>query len=131
MSMNDPISDSLTRIRNAQVALHEEVELDWSRLVESLVSIMKTEGFILDYTVFTSGRVKKIKVELKYRDDLPVIRGVERLSKPGRRKYVSWKDIKPFLNNTGVDIYSTPKGVITGKEAKYQHVGGELICRVW
>lgn len=131
MSVSDPIADTLTKIRNAQRAGHEVVELRMSKLIESILGILKEEGFIEAYYPYSEGARQMAKVELRYHEGLPVIRGIERVSKPGRRVYVKWQAIRPTLNNIGLSIISTPKGVISGKTAKYQHVGGEYICKVW
>jgi small subunit ribosomal protein S8 len=131
MSISDPIADALTRIRNAQSALHETVEVKSNTVIESILGILQEEGFVQSATAYKDGETRKVKVELKYYKDKPVIRGIKRVSKPGRRVYTSWKEIQPFRNNIGLNIFSTPKGVLSGKEAKYQHTGGEYLCRVW
>lgn len=131
MSISDPIADALTRIRNAQSALHESVEVKSNKLIESILVILQEEGFVQSATPFKDGETRKVKIELKYYKEKPVIQGLTRISKPGRRVYKSWKDIQPFRNNIGLNIFSTPKGVLSGKEAKYQHTGGEYLCRVW
>ncbi|RME93821.1 MAG: 30S ribosomal protein S8 [Candidatus Hydrogenedentota bacterium] len=131
MSLNDPIADALTRIRNAQRAGHEAVEINLNKTIEAILNILKEEGFIASVSPFKEGAARKARVELKYYQNRPVIRGLERVSKPGRRVYQQWKDIRPTFNNMGLSIYSTPKGVVSGKEAKFLHVGGEYICKVW
>jgi len=131
MSMSDLIADSLTRIRNAQRANHEYVEVNTNNVVEAILEILKQEGFVKSVKFFKDKAKKKAKVELKYYMGKPVIKGLDRVSTPGRRIYSSWGNITPTLNNIGVSIFSTPKGVVTGKEAKYQHVGGEYLCKVW
>ncbi|MCB1145423.1 MAG: 30S ribosomal protein S8 [Leptospiraceae bacterium] len=131
MSMTDPIADALTRIRNSQRAGHETTELRVNKTVEAILKILKEEGFVGGYTPFLDGATPKAKVELKYYMNKPVITGIERVSSPGRRIYKQSKDIQPTLNNIGIGIYSTPKGVITDKNAKFENVGGELLCKVW
>ena len=131
MSLSDPIADILTRIRNAQHAGHESVEIGISKSIENIAKILKSEGFIADYKVQIDGPKKKATVQLKYYQGEPVIRGLQRVSKPGRRVYNQWKEIRPFMNSIGVGIYSTPKGIVTDKEAMKLHVGGEYICKVW
>lgn len=131
MSMSDIIADGLTRIRNAQHAGLEFTEVHDNKLVKEILKIMKDEGFIADFIPYQDGSKKLIKVELKYYKNKPVIRGIERISKPGRRVYVGRSGIKPALNNIGINIFSTSKGVVTGKEAIMSNVGGEYICKVW
>lgn len=131
MSLNDPIADALTRIRNAQKAGHESVDINLSNTIKSIVEILKKEGFIAEVSPFKDGAAEKAKIELRYFEGDPVIRGLERVSTAGRRYYQKWKEIRPFMNSIGVSIYSTPRGVITDKEALKLHVGGEYLCRVW
>lgn len=131
MSASDPIADTLTKIRNAQAAGHDVVELKMSNVVESILTILREEGFIEAFYPYTEGARRMTKVELRYHNDRPVIRGIERVSKPGRRVYMKWQSIRPTLNNIGLSIFSTPKGVVSGKTAKFLHVGGEYICKVW
>ncbi|MDH5716333.1 MAG: 30S ribosomal protein S8 [Spirochaetia bacterium] len=131
MSLNDQISDALTCIRNAQKAGHEAVSIKSNKMLESILEILKNEGFIESFQKENDKMKKKAVITLKYHKGAPVIQGIRKISTPGRRVYVSWKNIKPVLNNIGINILSTPKGVITGKEAKFQHVGGEYICEVW
>lgn len=131
MSMSDPIADALTRLRNAQSAGHDDVELVLNKPIEAILNILKEEGFIGTVSPFKEGAARKARVELKYYNGRPVIQGVERKSKPGRRVYRQWSQIRPTMNNVGLSIFSTPKGVLSGKDAKYQHVGGEYICKVW
>ena len=129
--MSDLIADSLTRIRNAQAAGHDSVEVNRNNTVEEILKILKKEGFIGGYSNMEQGAQRLAKVDLKYYQNGPVIRGIERVSKPGRRVYQSVQEIRPALNNIGINIFSTSRGVITGKEAKLQNVGGEYICKVW
>ncbi|MDH5720367.1 MAG: 30S ribosomal protein S8 [Spirochaetia bacterium] len=131
MSVSDTIADSLTRIRNAQNAGHEKVSIPASNVLESIVKILKNEGFIAGFNKIKLDNKNMINIELKYYEGRPVITQINRISKPGRRVYTSWKNIRPMMNNIGINILSTPKGVITGKEAKMQNVGGEHLCEVW
>ena len=131
MSVSDSIADSLTRIRNAQNAGHENVSVPASKMLEAITKILKNEGYIGSYNNIKLDSRNMIKIDLKYFEGKPVIREINRISSPGRRVYIAWKDIRPTLNNIGISIFSTPKGVITGKEAKMSHVGGEHICEVW
>ena len=131
MSMSDPIADSLTRLRNASMAGHEEVNINVNKMMESILGILKSEGFIQNISPYQEKAAKKAKVELKYYEGKPVLRGIDKVSKPGRRVYLPWKEIRPTLNNVGISILSTPQGVMSGKDAKYRHIGGEFICKVW
>lgn len=131
MSMSDIIADSLTRIRNAQRAGHEQVDVYLNGLIEKLLKILKDEGFIAEFALFKNENRPMAKVNLKYHKNKPVIRGMERVSKPSKRIYQACDDIKPALNNIGLNIYSTSKGVMSGKEARMKNVGGEFICKVW
>lgn len=128
---NDLISDMLTRIRNASAAGHESVEVRINNTCEKILGILKNEGFLDSYVVYKSEAARMAKVELRYYQNKPVFSAMERVSKPGRRIYLPWKEIKPTRNNMGLSIFSTPKGVLSEKEAKFQHVGGEFLCRVY
>ena len=131
MSMSDLIADSLTRVRNAQAAGHEHVDVKLNKVVGEILSILKKEGFIMNYAPFKEGSTNFAKVELKYYKEKPVIIGLNRVSKPGRRIYQGCNEIRPALNNIGINIFSTSKGVVTGKEARSLNVGGEYLCQVW
>ena len=132
MSMTDPIADFLTRIRNGIMAAHETVEIPSSKLKTELARILKEQGYIDDYET-DSGRVGKVlRVRLKYTEDRkPVILGIERLSKPGRRQYVNAAEVPRIYGGMGTAIVSTSKGVMTGHDARREGVGGELVARVW
>lgn len=129
--MSDFIADALTRIRNAQRAGHDQVEINTNKFLEKILTILKTEGYIQEYIPYKEENKNMARVELKYYKNKPVIRGLEKVSKPSRRVYQSSDEIKPALNNIGINIYSTSKGVLSGKDAKLNHVGGEFICKVW
>lgn len=132
MSLSDPIADMLTRIRNASGAKHGTVSFPGSKLKVAILDILKTEGFIANYTLKKDNNKTDIEVKLKYmRGQEPVIREVERVSTPGRRYYVQAKDLRPLRNNIGIAIVSTSKGVMTGRKARKLNLGGEVICRVW
>ena len=132
MSLSDPIADMLTVIRNASRAGHHTVKVPGSRLKVSILSILKDEGFIENYRVKPENQKTDIEVKLKYvNGQNPVIRQLVRISKPGRRAYVSSKSLKPVRNNIGIAIVSTSKGVMTGRRAKKLNIGGELLCKVW
>lgn len=128
--MNDPISDMLTRIRNANHALLTEITMGHSRMKESIAGILKREGYITDFSV-EGDKVKKLKLKLKYQGRQGVIAGLRRVSSPGLRRYVGSTEIPRVLNGMGISIVSTPKGVMTGTEARKQNVGGELVAFVW
>ena len=128
----DPISDYLNRIRNALQAEHEEVEIPASRLKREMTRILKEQGYITDFTV-EPGRVGEvIKVRLRYTEDRsPVISGMDRVSRPGRRRYVPKDDVPRVFGGMGTTIMSTSSGVMTGHEAKQRGVGGEVVAHVW
>jgi small subunit ribosomal protein S8 len=128
--MSDPISDMLTRIRNAGRALLPAVELPHSRMKESVAKILKSEGYVAEVAV-EGNAIKKLKIRLKYQGKKNVIEGLKRVSRPGLRRYVGTTEIPRVLNGMGVSIVSTPEGVMTGAQAKKKNLGGELLCYVW
>jgi small subunit ribosomal protein S8 len=128
--MNDPIADMLTRIRNASRALLNDVEVSHSRMKQSIADILKKEGYLSDYAV-EGEKIKRIKLRLKYNGRKGVISGLRRVSSPGLRRYVGATEIPRVLNGMGIAIVSTPRGVMTGTEARKQNVGGELVCFIW
>jgi small subunit ribosomal protein S8 len=128
--MSDPVADMLTRIRNANGALLHDVEVNHSRLKENIAGILKREGYLADYSV-EGKTAKKLKLKLKYNGRKGVIAGLKRVSKPGLRRYVGATEIPRVLNGMGISIVSTPKGVMTGTDAKKENVGGELVCFIW
>jgi small subunit ribosomal protein S8 len=128
--MNDPISDMLTRIRNANRALLPLVNVPHSKLKESLAGILKREGYIQDFAV--EGQLpKSIKLKLKYQGKKSVIEGLRRISTPGLRRYVGSTDIPRVRGGLGVAVLSTSEGVMTGNQARKKNIGGELLCYVW
>jgi small subunit ribosomal protein S8 len=128
--MNDPISDMLSRIRNANQALLPAVEMPHSRMKESIASIFKREGYIMDFAV--EGKLPKtMKLKLKYQGKKSVIEGMRRISTPGLRRYVGSTDIPRVRGGLGVAVVSTSEGVMTGNQARKKNIGGELICYVW
>jgi small subunit ribosomal protein S8 len=130
--LTDPISDYLNRIRNALQAEHEEVEIPASRLKREMTRILKEQGYITDFSVEPARVGKVIKVRLRYTEDRsPVISGMDRVSRPGRRRYVPNKEIPRVLGGMGTTIVSTSRGVMTGHEAKQRGVGGEVVAQVW
>jgi small subunit ribosomal protein S8 len=130
--MTDPIADMLTRIRNASKAKHEKVDIPSSKLKVELAKILKDEGFVKNVKLVKDRRQGLIRVYLKYtEDEAPILRGLKRISKPGCRVYASNDAIPKVLDGLGTAILSTPKGIQTGKQAKKDNVGGEVICHVW
>ncbi len=132
MAVNDPIGDMITRIRNAQLRNKPKVSTPGSRLRESVLEVLKTEGYIRGYAAVehSSGR-SELEIELKYFDGEPVIREIARVSKPGRRVYASVKALPRINNGLGVSILSTPKGVMADHAARDANVGGEILCTVF
>ena len=132
MVMTDPIADYLTRIRNANMVKHESLDIPASNIKKSMTEILKNEGFIKDYEVIEDNKQNVIRVFLKYgKDQQRVISGLKRISRPGLRSYVDSDNVPKVLNALGIAILSTSKGVITDKEARAQHVGGEVIAYIW
>jgi small subunit ribosomal protein S8 len=131
MPMNDPLGDLLSRIRNAQMRNKSKVTSPNSRLRESVLDVLKTEGYIRGYTVVEREGHAEIEIELKYFDGEPVIREIERISKPGRRVYTSVRNLPRINNGLGVAIVSTPKGVMADHDARDANVGGEVLCTVF
>src|SRR5579885_1014540 len=132
MSLSDPIGDMITRIRNAQLRLMSNVTTPGSSFRASVLDVLKAEGYIRDYstTAHKNGRTE-FNIELKYFDGAPVIKEIERVSKPGRRVYASVKNLPRIHNGLGVAILSTPKGVMADHAAREQNVGGEVLCTVF
>ncbi len=129
--ITDPIGDFLTRLRNAILREKESVNAPSSRMLESLAKILKEEGFIADFEVKKGEVQNELSVNLKYVNGMSAIRDLVRVSKPGIRKYRGYKEIKPVKKGLGLAIYSTPKGVMTGDQARKEKVGGEYICDVY
>jgi small subunit ribosomal protein S8 len=132
MSVSDPIADMLTRLRNATMARHSHVLIPASKLKIAIARILKEEGYIQDFEVTEDRPQPIIRVQLRYGlGRKPVLGGLRRVSRPGRRVYTGSHAIPWVLNGMGVAILSTPKGVMTGREARRQDVGGEVVCYVW
>jgi small subunit ribosomal protein S8 len=130
--LTDPISDYLTRIRNALTAAHEEVEVPASRLKKELSRILQEQGYISGFSVEPTPVGEVIRIQLRYTDDRqPVISGMRRVSRPGRRRYVNHSEVPRVLGGMGTAIVSTSTGVMTGHEAKAKGVGGEVVAYVW
>lgn len=135
MSVSDPIADMLTRVRNAIIAKHLSVTIPYSTIKEEVARILKSEGYVEGYQMVEDGQFRAITIQLKYagvrRERRPVITGLKRISKPGRRIYSRYTEIPWVLSGLGIAILSTPKGVMTGEDARRQKVGGEILCYVW
>jgi small subunit ribosomal protein S8 len=128
--MTDPISDMLTRMRNASKAFLPEIQLPHSNLKESIAQLLKREGYVADVAV--EGKpLKTLKIKLKYAGRKPVIAGSRRVSSPGLRRYVGATDVPRVRGGMGTSILSTPEGVMTAAQARKKNVGGELLCEVW
>ncbi len=128
MGMTDPIADMLTRLRNAIQAEHKEVELPASLMKLGIADVLKREGYIKDYKSKSDKKQGIIKISLKSK---PVIQGLERISKPGRRVYTGIKDIPIVKDGIGIAILSTPQGILSSREAKQAKVGGEILAHIW
>ena len=133
MTMSDPIADMLTRIRNANTAKHDTVDVPYSKMKLAIADILVKEGFIKKYDVVEDGNFKTIRITLKYGKDKneKIISGIKRISKPGLRIYANKEDMPKVLGGLGIAILSTNKGVITDKEARKLQVGGEVLAFVW
>ena len=129
--LSDPIADFLTRLRNANTARKTELLLPYSKIKAEIARILKQEGYITNYEVDTTGQFPQIKVISKMVNRTSAITGLKRISKPGLRKYVGATEIPRVLGGMGISILSTPRGIVTGREAKKQNIGGELLAYVW
>jgi len=128
----DPIADMLTRIRNANIAKHAEVQIPVSNLKLELAKLLKSEGYIQDYNVVDGEKFKMINVSLKYDDkNLPIISNLKRVSRPGLRDYRKSKNLPKVMDGLGIAIISTSKGLLTDRRARKENVGGEVLCYVW
>lgn len=132
MAVSDPVADMLTKIRNASQAKHEKVDISNSKLKLQIVKIMKNEGFVKNFKKVTKEGATYLRIFLKYdAQQQPVIHGIDRVSTPGRRVYSGYREMPRVCNGYGVVVVSTSCGVITGKKASEQMVGGELVCKIW
>ena len=131
MSMQDPIADMLTRIRNAGMAGQKDVSVPLSKMKSAIADVLKLEGYIADYRVDGEGIDRQLILQLKYRNRKPVIEGIERVSKPSCRIYCGSEDIPDVRNGLGIVILSTSKGILSSRTAASEHVGGEVLCKVW
>jgi small subunit ribosomal protein S8 len=132
MTMTDPIADFLTRIRNALMAKHETTEIPASKLKWRLAEILKAEGYIMDAQLVGEGHHRMIRITLKYGPgEVSVLQSLQRISKPGRRMYVTAGQLPRVLNGLGVAIVSTSQGIMSDRECRRLNVGGEVLCQVW
>ena len=132
MTMSDPLGDMLTRIRNGQRARDSKVRAPASKLRSNVLAVLKREGYIRDYRpVDVRPGISEIEIELKYAEGEPVIRQINRVSRPGRRVYSKIKELPRYYNGLGISILSTPQGVLSDHEARRANVGGEVLCRVF
>ena len=132
MSFTDPIGDMIVRIKNAQMRSHKSVQLPSSNFKAKIAEVLKTEGYIIDYSIDNGEKNKNsLKINLKYNSGNPVINTIERISKPGRRIFSSAESLPKINNGLGIAIVSTSKGVMTDIDARKQRVGGEIICKVF
>jgi len=129
--MTDPIADMLTRIRNGNMKKHESIEVPASNMKKNLAQILLDEGYIKGYNVTEDNKQGMITVDLKYVDDQRSISGIKRISKPGRRVYVRAGEVPYVLGGLGIAIISTSHGMMTDKQARKEHLGGEVVCYVW
>ncbi len=130
-NLSDPIADFLTRLRNANRAGLTEVRAPYSKIKAEIARILKQEGYITDYRVDTEGKFPELRVTNKLANKAPAITNLKRVSKPGLRKYVGADEIPRVLGGMGIAILSTPKGIVTGREARREKIGGELLAFVW
>jgi len=132
MGMTDPIADLLTRIRNGAHARKEQVDVPWSKVKAQLVDVLTAEGFLKEHSIIEQGGHRVLRVWLKYdSQNKPVIASLKRVSKPSLRVYVGARAVPALRRGLGVNILSTPAGIITDREARKRNVGGELMCSVW
>jgi small subunit ribosomal protein S8 len=132
MGMTDPIADLLTRIRNAAHARKEQVDVPWSRVKARIVEVLTAEGYLKEHSVVEQDGHRILRVWLKYDgQNRPVIVGLKRVSRPSLRIYVGAREIPPIRSGLGISILSTPAGIVTDREARKLHVGGEVVCSVW
>ncbi len=130
-TVTDPIADFLTRLRNANSALKQEIVMPYSKIKAEIARILKQEGYITNFEIETTGKFPQIKIVSKLVNRSSAITGLKRVSRPGLRRYVGATEVPRVLGGMGVAILSTPQGIITGREAKKQNVGGELLAYVW
>ena len=130
MSMSDPIADLLTRIRNANMRNKKSLEILSSKMKLNMVKVLKDEGFIVNWELVEKGKFPELRIWLKYVGNVPVIRKITRISKPGLRLYSKGKGCKPVLNGQGISIISTSKGIMSDRQCRTDNIGGEVLCTV-
>ena len=131
MTMTDPIADYLTRVRNALRAKHKRVDIPASNLKRELTKLLVDQNYVASFTEFKEGPQGTLRVQLKYHDAEPVIAGLRRVSTPGLRVYASADDVPRVLGGLGIAVVSTSRGLMTDKQARAAHVGGEVLCEIW
>jgi small subunit ribosomal protein S8 len=129
--MTDPITDMLNQIKNGQAVGKTEVLVPLSKIKNEIAEILSKEGFIGETKKTTKGKLKILKISLKYDNEVPAIAGFKRISKPGQRIYEGFSEIKRVRGGYGISIISTSKGLMTNKDARYKKIGGEIICQIW
>jgi len=130
-TLTDPIADFLTRLRNAATSHRADVKLPYSKIKEEIARILKEEGYISEYEVDHSSRPAVIKVTMKFVNRTPALTGIKRVSKPGLRKYIGADEVPRVLGGMGTSIVSSSRGILTGRQAKRENIGGELLAIVW
>lgn len=134
MGMTDPIADMLTRIRNAARAHHQKVSVPYSRVKENIAKVMVEEGYLKDFKKIKApeGAGEDLVIQIRFdRENRPIISGMKRVSSPGRRVYVGTREVTPIRKGLGINILSTPRGILVDREAQKAKVGGELLCSIW
>ena len=131
MSMSDPVADMLARLRNATMARHDTVEIPFSTVKGEIAAVLRQEGYVEGFKIVRNEPVDIIRVKLKYQGDLPAIRGIKRVSRPGLRVYSKASELPTVLNGLGAAILSTNRGILTDAEARENNVGGEVLCHIW
>jgi small subunit ribosomal protein S8 len=131
MTMSDPIADMLTRVRNGMMARQSEVEMPTSKLKANIAAVLQSEGYVNGYEVIPDDKQGVLRIQLKYKANKAVIEGLKRVSKPSCRVYVAHDEIPKVLSGLGVNILSTPQGVMSDRQARQKKVGGEILCAVW
>ena len=129
--MTDPITDMLNQIKNAEAVQKTEVLIPLSKIKNEIAGILSKEGFVGEVKKATKGKIKSLKITLKYEGEVPAIAGFKRISKPGQRIYQGFSELKRVRGGYGLSIISTSKGLMTNKEARYKKLGGEVICQIW
>ena len=129
--MTDPITDMLNQIRNAEAVAKAEVLIPFSKIKNEIAGILFKEGFIGEVKKATKGKIKSLKITLRYNNEVPAIEGFKRISKPGQRMYQGFADIRKVRGGYGISVISTSKGLMTNKDARYKKLGGEVMFKVW